>query len=30
MSSMKKRNEWVTKKLKRKKKQRDKGIADFI
>lgn len=30
MSSMKKRNEWVTKRLKRKKKQRDKGIADFI
>lgn len=30
MSSMKKRNEWVTKKLKRKKKQNDKGVADFI
>jgi len=27
---MKKRNEWVTKKLKRKKKQNDNGVADFI
>lgn len=30
MGSMKKRNEWVTKKLKREKKQDDRGIVDFI
>ena len=28
--SMKKRNEWVTKKLKRKIKLGDEGIVDFI
>lgn len=28
--SMKKRNEWVTKQLKRKKQLEDRGIADFI
>lgn len=30
MGSMKKRNEWVTKHLKREKKLEDRGIADFI
>ena len=30
MGSMKKRNEWVTKKLKREKKRNDKGVVDFI
>lgn len=30
MGSMKERNEWVTKKLKREKKQNDKGIVDLI
>lgn len=30
MGSMKKRNEWVTKKLKRDKKLKDRGTADFI
>ena len=30
MGSMKKRNEWVTKKLKRKKKQNDRCVVDFI